>query len=52
MEPILALLILLIVGCLLWLLIEWAFAVFLFVVGDIGEHFRGECACYRPRDDH
>ena len=42
---------LLIAGWLLWLLIKWAFAAILFVIGDIGEHFRGECACYRPRDD-
>ena len=42
---------LLIAGWLLWLLIKWVFVAILFVIGDIGEHFRGECACYREQDD-
>ena len=44
--------VLLIAAWLLWLLIKWAFVTMLFVIGDVGEHFRGECACFRPREDH
>ena len=44
-------LVLLIAGWLQWLQIKWAFVAILFVIGDIGEHFRGECACYREQDD-
>lgn len=39
-----------------WLVIKWVVGAVLyviyFIVGDIGEHIRGECGCYRDRDDY